>query len=138
MGSENGIPAELVNMKIDEIKGRKDEDSRIAERLRKLADHLGAEAEREAEKERKQRDRSRDRSRDRRRSRSRDRKRSRERSRDRGSRRDRSREDDRSERKREKSGGDKPIKSENVKEHDAETKNGENGNINGKDNEDAS
>merc|ERR1712098_182568 len=84
--SENGIPAELVNMKIDEIKGRKDEDSRIAERLRKLADHLGAEAEREAEKERKQRDRSRDRrsrSRDKR-SRSRERRRSRGRSRERG------------------------------------------------------
>jgi len=60
--SENGIPAELVNMKIDEIKERKGEDARIQERLRKLADHMGAEAEREALRERgSRRDRSGDR-----------------------------------------------------------------------------
>merc|ERR1719184_481511 len=47
--SENGIPAELVNMKMDEIKERKGEDARMAERLRKLADSMGAEAEREAQ-----------------------------------------------------------------------------------------
>ena len=50
--SENGIPAELVNMKIDEIKERKGEDARMAERLRKLADSMGAEAERERQRER--------------------------------------------------------------------------------------
>merc|ERR1712202_124616 len=50
--SENGIPAELVNMKMDEIKERKGEDARMAERLRKLADSMGAEAERERQRER--------------------------------------------------------------------------------------
>ena len=59
--SENGIPAELVNMKMDEIKERKGEDARMAERLRKLADSMGAEAERERQRERgnrRERDRS--------------------------------------------------------------------------------
>merc|ERR1712130_566877 len=86
--SENGIPTELVNMKIEEMKDRKNEDSRIAERLRKLADHMGAEAERERQRELKEREKDRDRrsprrdrSRDRRRSRSRDRRRDRSRDR---------------------------------------------------------
>ena len=60
--SENGIPAELVNMKMDEIKERKGEDARMAERLRKLADSMGAEAERERQRERgNRRERSSDR-----------------------------------------------------------------------------
>jgi len=76
--SENGIPTELVNMKIEEMKDRKNEDSRIAERLRKLADHMGAEAERERQRELKEREKDRDR-RSPRRDRSRDRRRSRSR-----------------------------------------------------------
>ena len=44
--SANGIPEQLVSMKMDEIKGRSAEDARMAERLRKLADQMGAEAER--------------------------------------------------------------------------------------------
>lgn len=44
--SPNGIPEQLVSMKMDEIKGRSAEDARMAERLRKLADQMGAEAER--------------------------------------------------------------------------------------------
>merc|ERR1711915_733161 len=100
--SENGIPAELVNMKIDEIKERKGEDARIAERLRKLADHMGAEAEREALRERgSRRDRSGDRD-SRRRSRSRSRG-GRERRRDRSREREREREDrEREEQERER------------------------------------
>merc|ERR1719511_244555 len=42
--SETGIPEDLVSMKMDEIKGRSAEDARMAERLRKLADQMGAEA----------------------------------------------------------------------------------------------
>jgi len=50
--NENGIPAELVNLKTDKMKERKGEDARMTERLRKLADSMGAEAERECQKER--------------------------------------------------------------------------------------
>merc|ERR1712096_559333 len=91
--SENGIPAELVNMKMDEIKERKGEDARMAEGLRKLADSMGAEAERERQRERG--DRSRDRSRDRERSRDggRDKERRRSRSRERRGDRERRRND---------------------------------------------
>ena len=45
--SENGIPTELLNAKMDEIKERKSEDTKMKESLRKLADSIGAEAERQ-------------------------------------------------------------------------------------------
>jgi len=83
--SPNGIPKDLVSQKMAEIGARKGEDGRMAERLRKLADQMGAEAEamgpggqarsrsnsREAERrmqrERRRRSRSRSRSGDRKR-----------------------------------------------------------------------
>jgi len=94
--SETGIPAELLNTKMEELKERKTEDTKLKESLRKLADSMGAEAERkekEDEEEERRRDRRRSRSReprdrrDRRRSRSRDRGGERRRSRERGERR---------------------------------------------------
>ena len=63
--SENGIPTELLNAKMDEIKERKSEDTKMKESLRKLADSIGAEAKREErgedEKFKRRRSRSRDR-----------------------------------------------------------------------------
>ena len=66
--SENGIPTELLNAKMDEIKERKSDDTKMKESLRKLADSIGAEAERQErgergddEKFRRRRSRSRDR-----------------------------------------------------------------------------
>ena len=63
--SDNGIPTELLNAKMDEIKDRKSEDTKMKESLRKLADSIGAEAKREErgedEKFKRRRSRSRDR-----------------------------------------------------------------------------
>ena len=50
--SPNGIPEALVNMKMEEMKSRSGEDKRMAERLRKLADAMGAEVERKGSRSR--------------------------------------------------------------------------------------
>merc|ERR550532_3711506 len=64
---------------MDEIKERKSEDTKMKESLRKLADSIGAEAERQERGDDERFKRRRSRSRERRRSRSRSRRRSRER-----------------------------------------------------------
>ena len=45
--SEAGIPTDLLNAKMDELKDRKSEDVKLKESLRKLADSMGAEAQRQ-------------------------------------------------------------------------------------------
>ena len=49
--SDSGIPTELLNAKMDELKDRKSEDVKLKESLRKLADSMGAEAQRQENQE---------------------------------------------------------------------------------------
>merc|ERR1712083_1020672 len=120
--SENGIPVELVNAKMDEIKTRKSEDEKMQEKLKRLAETVGAEAEASRDRERGERRRSR--SRDRRRSRSRDNRRRRSHSREK--RRDRDRED------RDRRDQEKTERNDKDKE---EKENGEHNGKNGKEEE---
>ena len=62
--SETGIPEDLLNAKMDELKDRKSEEVKMKESLRKLADSMGAEVQRQENEEDKfsrRRSRSRDR-----------------------------------------------------------------------------
>ena len=62
--SDTGIPTELLEAKMDELKDRKTEDVKLKESLRKLADSMGAEAQRQENEEDlkfRRRSRSRDR-----------------------------------------------------------------------------
>merc|ERR1712083_493186 len=120
--SENGIPVELVNAKMDEIKTRKSEDEKMQEKLKRLAETVGAEAEASRDRDRGSRRRSR--SRDRRRSRSRDNRRRRSHSREK--RRDRDRED------RDRRDQEKTERNDKDKE---EKENGEHNGKNGKEEE---
>ena len=64
--SDSGIPTELLEAKMEELKDRKTEDVKLKESLRKLADSMGAEAQRqENQEDLKFRRRSRSRSRER-------------------------------------------------------------------------
>ena len=45
--SENGIPEALLSAKMEELKDKKSEDVKLKESLRKLADSMGAEAQRQ-------------------------------------------------------------------------------------------
>merc|ERR1712012_285659 len=49
--SEAGIPTALLNAKMEELKDRKSEDVKLKESLRKLADSMGAEAQRQENEE---------------------------------------------------------------------------------------
>ena len=49
--SDTGIPTELLNAKMEELKDRKSEDVKLKESLRKLADSMGAEAQKQEKEE---------------------------------------------------------------------------------------
>ena len=49
--SDTGIPEELLTAKMEELKDKKSEDVKLKESLRKLADSMGAEAQRQEKDE---------------------------------------------------------------------------------------
>ena len=63
--SDTGIPEELLTAKMEELKDKKSEDVKLKESLRKLADSMGAEAQRQEKDEDERYSRRRSRSRDR-------------------------------------------------------------------------